>query len=336
MRKLEETKGDAVDMRQFLPNMMANVTFSILINESYECEDPELLSKLELIRKWQKGVAAANPLDLFPWLRFLPWPPLKRLRTVKEEITAMYGAHVREHKATFDENNLRDMVDVYIKEKGIDCNDDEIVGMFFSIVGDSIDSLSEAMVWMILAMAHSPAVQDKLFTEISDFIGTSKTISSANIASMPYAEACILETLRYASFIPVSEAHLAMEDSVLGGYDIPKGSVVLANIHAAHFETEAWEDPDDFRPERFIDEDDSIKRDPSFVPFSLGMVMKFQVLKVLPQWLGEGAMLSPSHGFLNCFQMHCLIFCLGRFLTQPSSYVNTPKSPFYSNTKGIF
>jgi cytochrome P450 len=69
---------------------------------------------------------------------------------------------------------------------------------------------------------------------------------------MPYTEATLRESLRYDTLVPSSVPHRAMVDTKLGGYEIPKDTAVLASLFALHMSEEVWKDPENFRPERFL------------------------------------------------------------------------------------
>jgi len=87
-----------------------------------------------------------------------------------------------------------------------------------------------------------------------------------------YTEAVILETLRISSILPTALPHTATEDIKFHGYDIPKGTMVLANLSANHHDPEIWgQDVEEFRPERFLSPDEStVVRHEALIPFSIG------------------------------------------------------------------
>lgn len=92
-----------------------------------------------MIHEWQNKVGAANLLDIFPALRFLPsWKPMQELKAVKADIYAVYADFVNEHKQNFDQNSINDVIDVYLQEYGLECDNDILIGLFFSVVGWSI------------------------------------------------------------------------------------------------------------------------------------------------------------------------------------------------------
>lgn len=57
----------------------------------------------------------------------------------------------------------------------------------------------------------------------------------------------------------------------MSGYDIPKDTFALGGLHALHNDKELWKDPENFRPERFLDSEGkfSIRKDLS-LPFGAG------------------------------------------------------------------
>jgi hypothetical protein len=94
-----------------------------------------------------------------------------------------------------------------------------------------------------------PAAQAKAFEEIDRVIGQDRLPTLADLENLPYIEALLKETFRWSPPLPISESlmhlfharilikiylvvfpHFTIEDSVYGGYFIPKGSMLLANI----------------------------------------------------------------------------------------------------------
>lgn len=88
---------------------------------------------------------------------------------------------------------------------------------------------------------------------------------------MPYTEASLREILRIETLAPSSIPHRALRDTTLAGFQIPKDTIVQTGLYAMHMDEAIWGDPDNFKPERFLNEDGSfnIKKDFS-LPFGAG------------------------------------------------------------------
>jgi len=89
--------------------------------------------------------------------------------------------------------------------------------------------------------------------------------------SMPYAEAVIAETSRFASVVPMGAAHRAIVDKEFQGFMIPKDTMILGNFSYIHHDPAIWGDPENFRPERFLSPDGkTFKKHEALMPFSTG------------------------------------------------------------------
>ena len=88
---------------------------------------------------------------------------------------------------------------------------------------------------------------------------------------LPYVSATIMEIQRLSVTAPVSLPHKFMADVEIAGYVIPKGSSVVANIRNFMHDPNVFDDPQSFKPERFLESDGkTIKKYDQFVPFGIG------------------------------------------------------------------
>jgi len=106
--------------------------------------------------------------------------------------------------------------------------------------------------------------------EIDEVIGLERDPSLTDKKSLPYTEATIMEIHRMASIVPFSLAHGNTEETYVCEHRIPKGSYVLGNLWAVHHDKDIWGDPEEFRPERFLNEEGCVKKSEHLMPFSIG------------------------------------------------------------------
>lgn len=87
---------------------------------------------------------------------------------------------------------------------------------------------------------------------------------------MPYTEAALREVMRLETLVPSSVPHRTMRDTTLAGYQIPKETMVQVGLFALHKDKDVWGDPENFRPERFLEDGKlNLKKDFS-LPFGAG------------------------------------------------------------------
>jgi len=88
------------------------------------------------------------------------------------------------------------------------------------------------------------------------------------LSSLPYPEAVLKESMRL--YPPVYSLFRQPKlDVRIGEYRIPEGAVVMLPQWVVHRDPRWWDDPEQFRPERFLDGGTDRPRD-AYFPFGAG------------------------------------------------------------------
>ncbi|KAF3819781.1 hypothetical protein GH733_015290 [Mirounga leonina] len=131
------------------------------------------------------------------------------------------------------------------------------------------ETTSTTLRWGLLYLALNPEIQEKVHAEIDRVIGWSQLPSIATRESMPYTNAVIHEVQRMGNIIPLNVPREVTGDTMLAGYYLPKGTMILTNLTALHRDPAEWATPDTFNPEHFL-ENGQFKKKETFLPFSVG------------------------------------------------------------------
>ncbi|XP_022874514.1 cytochrome P450 81F3-like [Olea europaea var. sylvestris] len=107
------------------------------------------------------------------------------------------------------------------------------------------------MEWALSLLLNNPEVLKKAQKEIDDHVGPERLIDESDMANLPYLHCIINETLRMYPPGPLLIPHESSEDSVIGGYRIPGGTMLLVNLWAIQNDPKIWDDSRKFKPERF-------------------------------------------------------------------------------------
>lgn len=93
-------------------------------------------------------------------------------------------------------------------------------------------------------MAMHPAVQRKAQDALDGAIGKSRLPEHGDLANLPYLRAILLETLRWRPILPFGVIHALSADDTYNGFDIPKGTAIIAVSPTSHMclklKTDCW------------------------------------------------------------------------------------------------
>ena len=152
------------------------------------------------------------------------------------------------------------------EETGERMSDEQIRNELLTFLLAGHETTAMTLSWAIALLGRNPAVRRRLVEEARS-VATGE-ITQETLRRAPYCRAVIDEALRL--FPPAwIIARSADEPDEIGGYDIPKRSVVLASPFVVHRHPRYWRDPEGFDPERFLVEDPDRPRY-AYFPFGGG------------------------------------------------------------------
>jgi cytochrome P450 len=262
-------KGESItEIRETLRLAVVNSLWTILTSKRFAHDDPKLLQLTLNTTKVFNEVIEAGSIILFaPWLRhiFPKWTGYTNVAKVLDENREMFTTAVKEHSAAFDENDLKDFIDVYLAEvkQTTDPNSSFygekalrfLAATLFDLFIAGSDTTATTVSWAVLYLSKFPDYQKKLQKEIEQITGNERHVSVNDRPSMPFTLALIDEVLRFSSMVPDGVQHRVMADRDFHGYHIPKDAWVQPNLYYIHHNPKIWGDPEKFRPERFLSAD---------------------------------------------------------------------------------
>lgn len=80
----------------------------------------------------------------------------------------------------------------------------------------------------ILAMSLFPQFQHKAQRELDTVVGPTRLPTTADLDSLPFVQAVLLEVLRWRPVLPLGVPRCALEDDEYAGFSIPAGTTVIA------------------------------------------------------------------------------------------------------------
>lgn len=234
---------------------MCGLRFSQKLTPIYE----DVRSCLEEIFK---RISGGNPADFMPILRLFGKP--KVLSEMEMYSAKMYG-HIRgwvnEHKQTLDVSKPRDFLDeMLIKQQAEGMGDVDIEVIIWDVMAGGIDTTATTLEWLFYILCNYPETQRKIQEELERVVGPDRLPSYADRDKCPYINAVILELMRWKHFAPFGLPHATVKDTECLGFKIPEGAQIMINWHAMGLDERVWKKPEEWRPERWLEEEKEYDR----------------------------------------------------------------------------
>lgn len=270
MRKLYRTsfkQASEVQVKQMLVDLTLNAVMRMISGKRYYYSKGDVLieEEKEKAHRFQEIVTeifqlmgATNVGDYLPVLRWFGVSKLEdRLISLQLKRDLFMQELVDELKESMiscsDGMHKRNMIQVLLslQETEPKCYTDEMIrSLMLVILAGGTDTSIMTMEWAMSLLLNNQNVLKKAQAEIDNHVGQDRLVGESDMSNLPYLGCIIRETMRMFPAGPMLP-HESSKDCIVGGYHVPKGTMLLVNVWGVQNDPKIWEDPTTFRPERF-------------------------------------------------------------------------------------
>ena len=284
---MEEYDGKPFDPADYLQRSIADVLCGIILKDASDTTNPDMDKILKLnvkVTERADDIRVAAILDFFRGAHHLPIKARNRVLKLFYEIHDVIRKLLRERKETFHlGQQVEDFMSALLRARHdleAECKSDEersallsedyfivtIEDMFIAGFETTSTALRFAIAFLSGNLKYQKDIQSQL-----DEVLCGRRPSLEDRPKLPLIQAMILETLRLGNVVPLAIPHVALSDTTLGSYRVPKGTIVYANTESVHLDPKCWDDPTVFDPYRHIDaEGKLITNEGNLYPFGAG------------------------------------------------------------------
>ena len=230
--------------------LMTDISLEVIVRTIFGGTDRALATRL--MDASRRVVASSSPLLFFsrkthvPFFGFSPWD---RWTKAKRELFQLLDEVIeKRQQSTVQSDDILSMLCAATYEDGQAITREHIYSelMTFLFAGHETTALS--LTWAIYHLHRNTESLTRLRSEL-DSLGDDSTMS---LASAPYLKATVQETLRIHPILTETLRKLKAPMQ-LGEYMLPTGMAVAPATVLAHHNATTYAEPEEFRPERFID-----------------------------------------------------------------------------------
>ncbi|HZH51361.1 MAG TPA: cytochrome P450 [Microvirga sp.] len=254
---------------------MTRVTLDVLERTIFTtgvARDPDALGRA--ITRYFEGLGRVDPVDIFG---FPDWVPrIGRLRArpairffeemVDELIDARRALLARGEPAPRDLLTL--LLEAADPETGKGLSDVEVKANIVTFIGAGHETTANALSWSLYLLSQDERARRRIEQEVDEVLGQ-EPIQPHHLERLVYTRAVIDEAIRLYPPAPYM-SRAAIADDRVGELHIPAGSIVAIAPYVLHRHRRLWDEPDAFRPERFLPEERGRIDRFAYLPFGAG------------------------------------------------------------------
>jgi cytochrome P450 len=200
----------------------------------------------------------SNPLSVsllyFPILRqdlgsLSPWGNFVRKRQQIDQIIYEEIADRRLHPDP-SRNDILTLLMSARDEAGEPMTDVELRDELMTLLVAGHETTATALTWALYWIHKIPGVRERLLQELQ---GLDDPFDPGALSRLPYLNAVCCETLRIYPVGMLTFPRVVRSPVELMGHSLEPGTIVVGSIYLTHRREDLYPDPEQFRPERFLE-----------------------------------------------------------------------------------
>jgi len=235
------------------------ITLDVILRAVFGLDEDGTFETLRTRMVEGANVVVDHPMLMMKMLQrdLGPLTAWRRVTQLRGEVDGMLFAEFARRRAEARSDcteNRRDRTDVLSlllaarDEDGEPMSDGELRDEMVTLLLAGHETTATTLAWVLHYVLAHPDVHARLRDEVAAFMGADRVPGSADL---PFLDATIKETQRLMPIIPMVGRRL-QGPTTIGGHEIPAGLVVAPSMYLTHRRPDLWEEPEEFRPERFL------------------------------------------------------------------------------------
>ncbi|KAL8149923.1 hypothetical protein AgCh_006798 [Apium graveolens] len=276
--------SNIVNLSKTLVTLTSSIIFRITFGKRYDDEDgAENDNNMSSRFHWLTTETQAKAVSFFLTDYFPVIGPLidrlsgacARLETSFIALDEFYQELIDEHlhasTLSAQDCSILDIL-LQMKKDSPEFTLDYVKAILMDVIVAASDTSAASFVWAMTFLIKHPSKMKKAQQEVRELIGNKGFVDENDVQKLVYLKAVMKETLRLNPPVPLLVPRETLEKCVIDGYEIKPKTLVYVNAYAIGKDPESWENPNEFLPERFINNSsiDYKGQDFELIPFGVG------------------------------------------------------------------
>jgi cytochrome P450 len=259
--------GDTVDMSEEMMRLTLGIVGKTLFDADVVSDAQDVGEAMTVVMDLFNIIT----IPFFELLQKLPLPQLRRFDNAKARLDAIIYRLIEERRRSGEDRG--DLLSMLLLAQdtegdGGQMTDEQLRDEVMTIFLAGHETTANALTWTWYLLSQNPGAEARLHEEIDEVLGV-RLPTFADLTQLKYTEMVLAESMR---LYPPAWAlgRLALTDCEIGGYLVPRKSLVLMSQFVMHRDPRYFPEPLRFDPQRWTAEARELRAQFSYFPFGGG------------------------------------------------------------------
>ncbi|XP_015069144.1 cytochrome P450 71A4-like [Solanum pennellii] len=275
-----DSSSSVINLGDHLGSLTNNIISRVALGRIHNERESGIAVKA-LLEQLLALLGTFNIGEYIPWLKWLNKINGldNRVKKVAKDLDEFLDSVIEEHiiKREYSAGEAKDFLDVLQeiqngKETGFPLQRDSLKAILLDSFAGGTDTIYTALDWTMAELLRHPRAMKTLQNEVRGLTQGKSEVTEDDLKNMEYLRAVIKESFRLHPPNSLLVPRESREDvKLLGCYHIPVRTQAIINVWAIGRDPLLWENPEEFRPERFLNSDIDFKGlNFELIPFGAG------------------------------------------------------------------
>lgn len=260
-------EGGRIEIDREMTRLTAEIITGSLFSDDISGKTDQVY---DAFARYQNSLGRLAVAELMGISRMLPRWGARKGRKAAEELDAIVWEIIERRQKSGE--NKGDLLSLLLESRDPDTGGrlserlirDEL--LFFFLAGH--ETTASATIWTWYLLSQHPEIEARVHEEI-DKVLSGRTPTYDDVANLKYIRAVLFESMRLYPPVHVYSRQ-NIRDDVIHGEHVPAGSLIVIAPWVIQRHKKLWDEPEAFRPDRFLGEKGRPRPRYDYLPFSAG------------------------------------------------------------------